>query len=70
MQSAVDRGAEALIVAGGDGVLVHLAIQAVAGSSTVLGIIPSGSGNDFARAVGLPMGIEEASRNLLSQASK
>ena len=35
MQSAVDRGAEKLIVAGGDGI-VHLAIQAVAGSSTVL----------------------------------
>ena len=69
MQSAVDRGAEKLIVAGGDGI-VHLAIQAVAGSSTVLGIIPSGSGNDFARAVGLPTGIEEASKVALSQASK
>lgn len=69
MQNAVDRGAEKLIVAGGDGI-VHLAIQAVAGSSTALGIIPSGSGNDFARAVGLPMGIEEASKVALSQASK
>ena len=69
IQNVVERGAEKLIVAGGDGI-VHLAIQAVARSSTALGIIPSGSGNDFARAIGIPMGIKEAVEIALSKPSK
>lgn len=47
----------ALAVAGGDGA-VHLALQAVAGTDMVLGVIPLGSGNDIARDLGLA----EASR--------
>lgn len=69
LQELVDQGAERLIVAGGDGI-VHLAIQAVAGSSTTLGVIPSGSGNDFARALGLPMKIKDASKVAFSEPSK
>jgi diacylglycerol kinase (ATP) len=55
---ALDGGADALAVVGGDG-MVHLALQILRNSpqtparSVPLGIIPSGSGNDFARAVGL-----------------
>lgn len=51
---AVAEGAEALIACGGDGT-VHFALQAVAGSETTLGIIPTGTGDDIARALGLPM---------------
>lgn len=51
---AVAEGAEALIACGGDGT-VHFALQAVAGSDTTLGIIPTGTGDDIARALGLPM---------------
>ena len=69
VQNIVDRGAKRLIVAGGDGI-IHLAIQAVAGSSTALAIIPSGSGNDFARAIGLPMEIKEATAVAFSEPSK
>ena len=69
LQKTVDQGAERLIVAGGDGI-VHLAIQAVAESSTTLGVIPSGSGNDFARALGLPMNIKDASKVAFSEPSK
>ncbi len=46
------EGAERLVAVGGDGT-VHLALQAVAGTSVVLGIVPAGTGNDFARAFGL-----------------
>ena len=53
-REAVVDGADVLVVLGGDG-LVHLALQAVAGSGTTLGILPAGGGNDFARAVGLPL---------------
>lgn len=52
-QGAVADGIDALIVAGGDG-MVHLGLQAVAGTSTPLGIIAIGSGNDNARALDLP----------------
>jgi diacylglycerol kinase (ATP) len=41
------------VVCGGDG-LVHLGVQAVAGTRVPLGVIPSGTGNDFARYLDLP----------------
>ena len=56
---AVAAGARALIVVGGDGT-VHLAVQAVAGTGVPLGVIPAGTGNDFATAVGVPADLVEA----------
>jgi diacylglycerol kinase (ATP) len=53
-RQAVADGVEALIACGGDGT-VHLALQAVAGTDTALGIIPAGTGDDIARALGLPL---------------
>lgn len=53
-REAVEDGAAALIVVGGDG-MVHIALQALGGSGTPLGIIPAGTGNDVARAMGLPL---------------
>jgi diacylglycerol kinase (ATP) len=50
---AVQRGDDVLAVLGGDGT-VHLAAQAVAGTATALAVVPSGSGNDLAGALGLP----------------
>lgn len=44
---------DALIVVGGDG-MVHLGVNAVAGTEVPLGLVAIGSGNDFARNVGLP----------------
>jgi diacylglycerol kinase (ATP) len=43
----------AVVAVGGDG-MVHIAAQAVAQTQTPLGVIPAGSGNDIARALGLP----------------
>ncbi|MFN3255977.1 MAG: diacylglycerol/lipid kinase family protein [Ilumatobacter sp.] len=51
-QRAVADGTRRLIAVGGDGV-VHLAVTAVATTNTVLGVVPFGTGNDFARALGL-----------------
>ena len=50
---AVGAGVDGVVVVGGDGI-VHLAVQALAGTSTALGLVPSGTGNDFARALGIP----------------
>ena len=59
IRNLVNEGLERLVVAGGDG-MVHSAIQAVAQSETILGIIPIGTGNDFCRALGIPVDIENA----------
>ena len=40
-----------LIAVGGDG-LVNLCLQKVAEKDVILGVVPAGTGNDFARAVG------------------
>ncbi|MFI7133208.1 diacylglycerol/lipid kinase family protein [Nonomuraea sp. NPDC050153] len=53
--AAVAERPDALVAFGGDG-LVHLAVQAVAGTDVPLGIIPAGTGNDFASALGVPLG--------------
>jgi len=50
---AVDGGCDLLAVLGGDG-SAHLAIQACAGSPTALAVIPAGTGNDLAAALGMP----------------
>jgi diacylglycerol kinase (ATP) len=54
VSQAVAQGVDTVVVSGGDG-LVHLAVQALAGTDTALGVIPAGSGNDAARALGLPL---------------
>jgi diacylglycerol kinase (ATP) len=51
---AVAAGTGALIAVGGDG-MVSLALRAVAGTATPLGVIAVGTGNDFARTLGLPL---------------
>jgi len=59
-KAAVAAGAERLVAVGGDGA-VHLAVQGVAASGAALGIVPAGTGNDFARALGLlGLSVEEA----------
>ena len=52
-REVVAAGTETLVVVGGDG-MANLGAQAVAGTSTVLGLIPAGTGNDVARYLGLP----------------
>jgi YegS/Rv2252/BmrU family lipid kinase len=61
---AVARG-EVLVAAGGDGMLASVASAVVAGDG-VLGVVPSGRGNDFARMLGLDAAPEAVARALLS----
>ncbi len=53
-----------IVVVGGDG-MVHQAANALAGSSTVLGIISAGTGNDAALSLGLSDDIDEACKSAL-----
>src|SRR5918993_5348250 len=52
LRAAIALDTDAVVVAGGDGT-VHLAIQQLAGTGIPLGIIPAGTGNDFAAMLGL-----------------
>ncbi|HEX4702200.1 MAG TPA: YegS/Rv2252/BmrU family lipid kinase [Pseudonocardiaceae bacterium] len=52
-RSAVDSGADVLVVLGGDG-MAHVALQACADSATALAVVPAGTGNDLARALAVP----------------
>ncbi|MER7276417.1 diacylglycerol kinase [Dactylosporangium sp. NPDC000244] len=54
---------DALVAMGGDGT-VHLGLQAVAGTGTPFGIVPAGTGNDFAVRLGLPADPIEAAGNV------
>ncbi|NUR06240.1 MAG: diacylglycerol kinase [Nocardioidaceae bacterium] len=59
------RGGRQVVVAGGDGSL-HAVVAALHRrnelSDTVVGLIPLGTGNDFARGVGIPLDPEESAR--------
>ena len=48
-----------LLVAGGDGT-VHHALRGLDGHDTLLGLLPVGTGNDFAAALGVPSDLEAA----------
>ncbi|MCO5166138.1 MAG: hypothetical protein M9894_07195 [Planctomycetes bacterium] len=52
-REAAARAAARVLVAGGDG-SAHLAAGALAGTTTALGVLPLGTGNDLAAALGLP----------------
>jgi YegS/Rv2252/BmrU family lipid kinase len=52
-----------LLAVGGDGTL-HQVLRTMDPELQILGIIPSGTGNDFARSLNLPKGIKQCCRNL------
>ncbi len=58
-------GLDALVVLGGDGAM-HQAVQCCAGTEMALGLVPAGTGNDFARALGIPERPGEAVETVLS----
>jgi diacylglycerol kinase (ATP) len=62
---AVLDGYETLVAVGGDG-MVHLVLQAVAGTAVELGIVAAGSGNDFAKTLGLPLHDPRAAADIIA----
>ena len=61
----VNDGAKRVVVAGGDG-SVHEAVNGIlrSDSDAALGVIPTGTGNDFAKACDIPLNWEHATRLL------
>ena len=54
-RKAAADGVDTVVTLGGDG-MVHVAVQALAETEVSLGVVPLGTGNDFARALGIPAG--------------
>jgi YegS/Rv2252/BmrU family lipid kinase len=61
IRDAASRGVRAVFAVGGDGTIHEIAKRLI-GSDLALGVIPTGSGNGFARHLGLPMGFRNAIR--------
>ena len=66
-RKAIASKPDAFIVVGGDG-MVNLGVNLVARSKVPLGIIPSGTGNDMARGLGIPFDNTEAAMTILTEA--
>lgn len=61
IKAAVRCGEKLVVVGGGDGTVAAVT-DPLAYEDTVLGILPLGTGNDFARALGIPRDLEQACR--------
>ncbi|ABF44282.1 Diacylglycerol kinase family enzyme (plasmid) [Deinococcus geothermalis DSM 11300] len=61
LRAEVARGTPCVVVGGGDGTLSHAA-NILRGTGTALGILPLGTGNTFARSVGVPLDLPGAAR--------
>ena len=70
-RQAIRNRADYIIVAGGDGTLNEV-VNGVGGRRTkiLVGLVPLGTGNDFARSLGLPSAVEENIDILLSKKTK
>src|SRR6476661_10144344 len=64
-RAIAERGDELLIVGGGDGT-ISAAASALVGTKTLLGILPLGTLNHFARDLGIPPEIGEAAKLIAS----
>jgi diacylglycerol kinase (ATP) len=64
-RAAATEGLAGLVVVGGDGA-VHLGTNVVAGTGLPLGIVPAGTGNDIARALGIPHDVDRAVADIVA----
>ena len=53
-REVIDEGVDVVAVVGGDG-MVHLGVNLCGGTATRLAVVAAGTGNDFARNLGLPV---------------
>lgn len=64
VREVIDRGARLVIIGGGDGT-VSSVVGAFAYTDVVLGLLPLGTGNTFARTLGIPARLEDAVETIL-----
>ena len=64
-RAIAERGDKLLIVGGGDGT-ISAAASALVGTETMLGVLPLGTLNHFARDLGIPTDLDEAAKLIAS----
>jgi YegS/Rv2252/BmrU family lipid kinase len=67
---AVREGERTVVAAGGDGTICEVVQGLHEAGGATLGVLPLGTGNDAARTLGIPLGLEAAARNLLAGATR
>jgi len=68
-KEAARKGVAFITAIGGDGTVNEVA-SGLVGSSSALGIIPTGSGNGFARSLGIPLNLKSAINVLFDEKTK
>ena len=63
VRRAVSEGADLVVVGGGDG-SVSSVVDFLVESETVLGLLPLGTANDFARTLGIPSDVQSACKTI------
>lgn len=69
-EEAIRAGRTGIIGCGGDGTINEIGSVVYRHPDTVLGIVPTGSGNDIARSQGLPLDAEKAVERILKNVIK
>ncbi len=69
VRDALAKGCDTIVIAGGDGT-INDALQGLAGTDAVLGVIPMGTGNVLAHDLGLSSRASEAAKQLLEFQSR
>lgn len=67
--AAIRRGTSTIIASGGDGTVSAVA-DVLVGTHIPLGIIPRGTANSFAKALGLPVNLESACQKILRRCTR
>jgi diacylglycerol kinase (ATP) len=65
VEAAVKAGAELVVVAGGDGSMTSV-VGAFAHTTSILGVLPCGTGNSFARSLGIGPALEDAVETIVN----
>lgn len=68
-QEAARDGATAVVAVGGDGT-VNEVVNGLVGTGVPLGVIPTGTANDFARQMGIPTNLDQAMDVILRQPAR
>ncbi|WP_018922764.1 diacylglycerol/lipid kinase family protein [Salsuginibacillus kocurii] len=69
VEELVEKKVETIITIGGDGT-IHEVANGLIGKDTALGLIPTGSGNDFARCLGVPNHYGQAFERIVANKTK
>jgi diacylglycerol kinase family enzyme len=63
LRREVEAGAHTVIIGGGDGTLSECASHLIH-TNVAMGVLPLGTGNTFARSIGIPLDLNAAARTI------